>query len=271
MSQDLNPAIWPMSARRVNGEITIGDISVSDLADEFETPAFILDELDFKARASLWAKALQEAFGTNAGTAFYAAKSFISTQVARWIEQAGLGLDVCTDGELAVAIAANFPAKKIELHGNNKSESEIAAAIDYGVGVIVIDSLQEIDRVARIAHEKSVTQGVLLRLNPGVDADTHEAISTGHEDVKFGFSIASGAAWDAILSVKKHDSLELRGLHAHIGSQIFTPDSFELSASRLISVLAKYRDEFGAELAELDLGGGYAIAYIEGDKPIPAQ
>ena len=271
MNQDLNPLIWPISARRVNGEITIGDISVSDLADEFETPAFILDESDFKARASLWAKALQEAFGANAGTAYYAAKSFISTQVARWIEQAGLGLDVCTDGELAVAIAANFPAKKIELHGNNKSESEIAAAIDYGVGVIVIDSLQEIDRIARIAHEKSVTQGVLLRLNPGVDADTHEAISTGHEDVKFGFSIASGAAWDAILSVKKHDSLELRGLHAHIGSQIFTPDSFALSASRLISVLAKYRDEFGAELAELDLGGGYAIAYVEGDKPSSAN
>ncbi|NCV45012.1 MAG: diaminopimelate decarboxylase, partial [Actinobacteria bacterium] len=155
--------------------------------------------------------------------------------------------------------------------GYQDIESEIAAAIDYGVGVIVIDSLQEIDRVARIAHEKSVTQGVLLRLNPGVDADTHEAISTGHEDVKFGFSIASGAAWDAILSVKKHDSLELRGLHAHIGSQIFTADSFELSAARLISVLAKYRDKFGAELAELDLGGGYAIAYIEGDKPSSAN
>ncbi|MBM3656389.1 MAG: diaminopimelate decarboxylase [Actinobacteria bacterium] len=271
MSQDLNPMIWPVTARRVNGEMSIGNIRVSDLADEFGTPSFVLDEADFQARAGSWAKALQEAFGPNAGTAYYAAKSFISTQIARWIDEAGLGLDVCTDGELAVAIAVNFPAKKIELHGNNKSESEIASAIDYRVGVIVIDSLQEIDRVARIAHEKSIIQGVLLRLNPGVDADTHEAISTGHEDVKFGFSIASGAAWDAVLSVKKHESLELKGLHAHIGSQIFTPAAFELSASRLISILAKYRDEFGVELAELDLGGGYAIAYLDSDRPSSAE
>mgnify|MGYP000560067162 CR=1 FL=1 len=254
-----------------NGELVIGGCRASSLAKEFGTPLFVIDENDFKSRILGWKNALNSNFGSSAGEVYYASKSFVSVEVAKWISEAGIGIDVCTGGELAVALAANFPANRIEVHGNNKSEEEIRTAIEVGVAKIVIDSMQEIERVDRIAKAANKVQKVLLRITPGVEAHTHEAISTAHEDVKFGFSIASGAAWDAILSVKKHDSLELRGLHAHIGSQIFTPDSFELSASRLISVLAKYRDEFGAELAELDLGGGYAIAYIEGDKPIPAQ
>jgi diaminopimelate decarboxylase len=182
-----------------------------------------------------------------------------------------LGLDVCTGGELAVAKAAKFPADRMELHGNNKSETEIADAIDYRVGTIVIDSLQEIERVAKIAHSKGVVQKVLLRLTPGVDAHTHEAISTAHEDVKFGFSIASGAAWDAVLSTSKHESLSLQGFHAHIGSQIFVANAFETSAGRLIEMLSKYKTQFGSELPELDLGGGYGIAYVDTDNPNDAN
>lgn len=268
MNSKVNPLIWPQTTTVQDGVIAIGGCSLIDLANHFGTPIYVLDEADFKARANSWQLALANNFATNAGTAYYAAKAFISQEIARWIEAAGLGLDVCTGGELAVAIAAKFPAERMELHGNNKSEQEIAAAIEYRVGTIVIDSLQEIERVARIAHQKGVVQDVLLRLTPGVEAHTHEAISTAHEDVKFGFSIASGAAWDAVLAISKHESIKLNGFHAHIGSQIFVSDAFITSASRLIEMLAKYKKEFGVELPELDLGGGYGIAYVEGDDPI---
>jgi diaminopimelate decarboxylase len=271
MNNALNPKIWPMTAERKNEEITIGGCSVTDLAREYGTPSFILDEADFKSRAHQWRSSVEKSFGENAGITYYAAKAFISKEIARWVADAGLGLDVCTGGELAVAIAAKFPPARIEMHGNNKSEAEIADAIDYRVGIIVVDSLQEIDRVARISHIKGVVQKVLIRLTPGVEAHTHHAISTAHEDVKFGFSIASGAAWDAVLAATKHESLQLQGFHAHIGSQIFVTDAFETSATRLIEMLARYKKEFGAELPELDLGGGYGIAYTEKDDPISPE
>ena len=197
MNNALNPKIWPTTAKRVNGEITIGGCSVIDLAREYGTPAFILDEADFKSRAEQWRSSVEKSFGEHSGVTYYAAKAYISQEIARWVSEAGLGLDVCTGGELAVAIAAKFPPARIEMHGNNKSEAEISDAIDYRVGIIVLDSLHEIDRVARIAHMKGVVQKVLIRLTPGVESHTHHAISTAHEDVKFGFSIASGAAWDA--------------------------------------------------------------------------
>ena len=271
MTTNFNPKIWPSTTTENSGVISVGGCSLTSIAREFGTPAFILDEADFKLRAQQWKSALDKNFGANAGTAYYAAKAFISKEIAHWVEQSGLGLDVCTGGELAVAKAAKFPADRIELHGNNKSEIEIADAIDYRVGTIVIDSLQEIERVAKIAHNKGVVQKVLLRLTPGVDAHTHEAISTAHEDVKFGFSIASGAAWDAVLSISKHESLSLQGFHAHIGSQIFAANAFETSAGRLIEMLAKYKTQFGSELPELDLGGGYGIAYVDTDNPNDAN
>lgn len=271
MNSELNQKIWSKTAHRSSQEIFIGGCSVVELAKKFGTPAFIIDESDFKERAQQWKSGLDRYFGSSAGMAYYAAKAFISKDVARWVDAAGLGLDVCTGGELAVAIAAKFPPSRIEMHGNNKSEVEIAEAIDYRVGVIVLDSLQEIDRVARIAHLKGVTQKVLIRLTTGVEAHTHESIKTAHEDVKFGFSMASGAAWDAVLAVAKHESLQLLGFHAHIGSQIFATDAFETSAQRLISMIVRYKEEFGSELSDLNLGGGYGIAYTEKDDPITAD
>ena len=271
MNSELNQKIWSKTAHRRSQEIFIGGCSVVELAKKFGTPAFIIDESDFKERAQQWKSGLDRYFGSSAGMAYYAAKAFISKDVARWVDAAGLGLDVCTGGELAVAIAAKFPPSRIEMHGNNKSEVEIAEAIDYRVGVIVLDSLQEIDRVARIAHSKGVTQKVLIRLTTGVEAHTHESIKTAHEDVKFGFSMASGAAWDAVLAVSKHESLQLLGFHAHIGSQIFATDAFETSAQRLISMIVRYKEEFGSELSDLNLGGGYGIAYTEKDDPITAD
>ena len=253
---------------KTGAELTISSISATALAKEFGTPAFIMDEADFRDRASAWNAALNNAFESNAGTVYYAAKAFICVEVARWIKDLGIGIDVCTGGELAVALKGGIDPAKIEVHGNNKSVAEIEKAVSVGVGTIVIDSLYEIERVSAAAAKHGVVQKVLLRLTPGIEAHTHESIATAHEDVKFGFSIASGAAWNAITQVRRHASLELRGFHAHIGSQIFENDSFEISAQRLIELLAKYRDEYSAELPELDLGGGYGIAYLPGENPL---
>ncbi|GDX21728.1 diaminopimelate decarboxylase [Actinomycetes bacterium] len=250
---------------KTGAELTISSIPASALAKEFGTPSFIMDEADFRDRAAAWNSALNKAFGSNAGTVYYAAKAFICVEVARWIKDIGIGIDVCTGGELAVALKGGINPAKIEVHGNNKSVAEIEKAVAAGVGTIVIDSLYEIGRVAAAAAKHGVVQKVFLRLTPGIDAHTHESIATAHEDVKFGFSIASGSAWNAITHVRTHSSLELRGFHAHIGSQILETESFEISAQRLIELLAKYRDEYSAELPELDLGGGYGIAYLPGE------
>lgn len=261
-------SIWPISAKRVDGELEIAGCNVGALALRYGTPIFVLDEVDFKSRITNWSSEFNSAFAESAGEIYYAAKSFISVEVAKMVNESGIGLDVCTGGELAVARAAKFPGERIEMHGNNKSELEISAAIDYRVGVIVLDSLQEIERVARISHSKNRVQGVMLRLNPGVEAHTHEYIATAHEDVKFGFSIATGAAWDALLAVVKHESLQLVGIHCHIGSQIFAVDAFKASALRLIEFLARYKSEFGIELENLNIGGGVGIAYTESDRPM---
>ena len=250
---------------KTGAELTISSIPVTALAKEFGTPAFIMDESDFRDRAAAWNTALNNAFGSNAGTVYYAAKAFICVEVARWIKDIGIGIDVCTGGELAVALKGGIDPAKIEVHGNNKSVAEIEKAVAAGVGTIVIDSLYEIERVSAAAAKHGVVQKVLLRLTPGIEAHTHESIATAHEDVKFGFSIASGSAWNAITQVRTHSSLELRGFHAHIGSQILETESFEISAQRLVALLAKYRDEYSVELPELDLGGGYGIAYLPGE------
>ena len=250
----------------VNGELVIAGCKASSLAKEFGTPLFVIDETDFKSRIMGWKSALNSNFGNSAGEVYYASKSFVSVEVAKWISEAGIGIDVCTGGELAVALAANFPADRIEVHGNNKSEEEIRAAIEVGVAKIVIDSMQEIERVDRIAKAANKVQKVLLRITPGVEAHTHEAISTAHEDVKFGFSIASGAAWKAINAAQSAANISLEGLHCHIGSQIFENEGFILATKRLLELSAKFRDEFKSELLELDLGGGYGIAYLAGDK-----
>jgi len=248
-----------------NGELVIGGCKASSLAKEFGTPLFVVDEGDFNIRLKSWKTALERHFGAQAGTVYYASKSFISVEVAKWIDAAGVGIDVCSGGELAVALSAKFDPAKIELHGNNKSEAEIGAAIKAGVNKIVIDSHQEIERVNRIAGDAGIIQTVLIRLTPGVEAHTHEFISTAHEDVKFGFSISSGDATKAAQEVEACANLRLAGIHCHIGSQIFESEGFETAATRLIEFLAEFRDRNNRELPELDLGGGYGVAYIEGE------
>ena len=248
------------------GEISIAGCSAQSLVKEFGSPLFVIDQADFYARTNAWRDSLISAFG--GGNLYYAAKSFICVEVAKWLMELKVNLDVCTGGELAVALAAKFLADRIEFHGNNKSVTEIEMAIKAGVGTIVIDSFMEIDRVAHAAKAAGKVQKVYLRLTPGVEAHTHEFISTAHEDVKFGFSIASGAAMQAIERCMAESSLLLAGVHCHIGSQIFEVNGFTAAAQRLISVLAAFRDKYGKELPELNIGGGYGIAYTKSEKAI---
>jgi len=263
--------MWSRAISFEKGHLTISGLSARELATQFGTPTFFIDEDHFRARAAAWAQSLQSNFGASAGNVYYAAKAFICTDVARWIKEEGIGIDVCTGGELAVALAGGIDPKKIEVHGNNKSVAEIERAVQVGVKTIVIDSLFEIERVAAAATKHGVRQAVMLRLTPGVEAHTHESISTAHEDVKFGFSIASGAAAVAVTEVLSHGSLELLGFHCHVGSQIFGTDSFELAATRIIALMAECKSKHGIELPELDLGGGYAIAYMPGDVTVEPE
>lgn len=257
--------MWSKNVSFDGGALHLSGISAAHLAKEFGTPAFFLDEDAYRSRALAWQHGLQAEFGAHAGNIYYAAKSFICTALAQWIAEIGIGIDVCTGGELAAALAGGINPQKIELHGNNKSLSEIDRAVSAGVKTIVMDSLFEIERVAASAKKHGVRQAVMLRLTPGIEAHTHEKISTAHEDVKFGFSIASGAAWTAVEAVAQHPELELRGVHCHIGSQIFGSEAHEIATDRLMAFMAKYRDVYGTELPELDLGGGFGIAYVAGD------
>ena len=257
----LNPAIWPVSAARQGGVMRLGGVALTDLAAEYGTPAFLLDTHDLRARSREYTQAFAGA------DVFYAGKAFLSTAVARMVADEGLGIDVCTAGELAIALRAGVAPGRIALHGNNKSAAELQAAVDARIGRIVVDSHTEILRLAEIADASGVCQPVLVRVTVGVEAHTHEFIATAHEDQKFGFSLSNGEAQAAVGTVLREPSLALVGLHSHIGSQIFDTAGFDVAAHRVVGLLARIRDEFGVELGEIDLGGGLGIAYVDTDDP----
>jgi diaminopimelate decarboxylase len=258
----LTPAVWPRTARRRDGALTIGGIDVRDLAAQFGTPLFACDEADFRARCAQF----RAAFG-GGDRVSYAAKAFCSRAVLRWAAQEGLAVDVCTGGELETALSAGLPGAILTLHGNNKSMAELASAVQAGVGHVAADSFEEIARLAYLAERSGTRPKVLVRVTTGVAAGAHEFIATAHDDQKFGFSLASGAAAEAVRRVLGCPDLELAGLHSHIGSQITDLSVFEASARLMVGLAAAIRDEHGVEIAELDLGGGYGIAYTPGDMP----
>ncbi len=269
---ELLASLWAASVERGDdGALRVGGVDVRDLAAEFGTPAYVLDEQDFRARAADFRDAFREAFdGPSAKGAdvYYAGKAFLCTEVARWVAADGLSLDVCTGGELAVALRAGVPAERIGLHGNNKSDAELRRALGAGVGRIVVDSLEEVDRVADLAGEAGVRAPVLLRVTVGVEAHTHEYIATAHEDQKFGLSITGGAAQEAVRRALSRSELEVVGLHSHIGSQIFDTGGFEIAARRVLRLHADIARDQGVELPELDLGGGFGIAYTSEHDPL---
>lgn len=265
----LAPNVWPRStARDADGVVSIGGVPVTDIAAEFGTPTFVVDEDDFRSRC----REIAAAFGGGENVR-YAAKAFMCTEVARWIAEEGLSLDVASGGEMAVALAGGFPAERIALHGNNKSVAELTAAVKAGIEHVVVDSMIEIDRLDEIAGAAGVVQDVLVRVTVGVEAHTHEFISTAHEDQKFGLSLASGAAMDAVRRVFETDHLRLKGLHSHIGSQIFDVAGFEIAAHRVIGLLRDVVAEFGvdktSQMSIVDLGGGLGISYLPQDDPPP--
>lgn len=262
---ELMTPLWPRTASKDgDGVLHVGGLAVAALAEEFGTPAYVLDEEDFRARCRDFKQAFEGA------EVFYAGKAFLCRAIVRILVEEGLSLDVCTGGELATALAAGMDPARIGLHGNNKSAAELTRAVRAGVGRIVVDSFDEIARLSAIAQEHGVRPHVMVRVTVGVEAHTHEFIATAHEDQKFGFSIAGGKAYEAVQRILADDVLELRGLHSHIGSQIFDTSGFEVAARRLLALHDRIRVELGAELPELDLGGGFGIAYTSQDTPSPA-
>ena len=271
---ELLPEVWPGSARRTGGgALEVGRVDVRDLAAEYGTPAYVLDEADFRARAVAFRDAFHHAFADLCGGAdvYYACKAFLCAEVARWLTRDGLRLDTCSGGELAVVLRAGAPAEHVGLHGNNKSDAELDRALRAGIGRIVVDSLPEIDRLADAAARLGVRAPVMLRVTVGVEAHTHEYIATAHEDQKFGLSLSAGVAMQAVQRVLARPELDLRGLHSHIGSQIFDTSGFEVAARRVLGLHAQIVRELGVSLPELDLGGGFGMAYTSDHDPLPAK
>ena len=266
--------LWARTVRRGEaGALVVAGVDVRDLAAEHGTPVYILDEADFRSRANGFATSFDEAFRDLCGGAdvYYAGKAFLCTAVARWVVEEGLYLDTCTGGELAVALRAQVPSTRIGLHGNNKSDAEIGRALDAGIGRIVVDSMSEIDRVADLARARGVRAPVLLRVTVGVEAHTHSDIATAHEDQKFGLSLTGGDAATAVARVLARPELKLRGLHSHIGSQIFDVAGFEVATRRVLGLHAAVTAEHGVVLPELDLGGGFGVAYTTQHDPLPVR
>ncbi len=263
----IDPQIWPATARRdATGVLTVGGRALTALAATHGTPVLVLDEADFRARAAAFQSAYSNA--ELPGTVSYAGKAFLSATTVRWLAEEGLGLDVCTGGELALARAAGFPGERMTLHGNNKSDDELREGLAAGIGRFVVDSLEEVDRLADLAGEAGAVAEVLVRVTTGVEAHTHEFIATAHEDQKFGLSLSSGAARQAVLAITARPELHLAGIHSHIGSQIFSTSGFEVAAHRVVGFIGALAEDDGIAVAELNLGGGMGIAYMPTDDPV---
>ncbi len=258
--------LWSGTATRAaDGELHVGGLAASEIIAQCGSPVYVVDELDFRGRAAAW----REAF--DGWKVYYAGKSFLCAEVARWIAAEGLNLDVCSAGELAVALRAGLDPARIGLHGNNKSDELLRVALSHGVGRIIVDSSDEITRLERLTAELGVRAQVLIRVTTGVEAHTHEYIATAHEDQKFGFSISGGQALVAMVRCYGSPRIDLMGIHSHIGSQIFDTNGFEVATRRTLRLLSQFSEATGTPLPELDLGGGFGIAYTSDDSPATAH
>lgn len=264
----VDPDTWSQTTGRGRaGVMRCGGVPLPTLAAEFGTPLFVLDTADLRARAAGYVDAFDGL--SDAGVdIYYAGKAFLASAVARLVHQQGLGIDVCSGGELALALRSGVPAGRLLFHGNNKSAEELAAALAAGVGRIVVDSFDEIALLGELAADAGVVAPVLVRVTLGVEAHTHEFIATAHEDQKFGFSLASGRAMAAVTEVVGHPHLDLLGIHSHIGSQIFVASGFEVAAARAVGFLSAIRGALGVTVGELNLGGGLGIRYTAADTPL---
>ena len=289
------PDLWPTTARRTaDGELALGGLTVSEILADAPSPVFVLDEADLRGRAASWSAAMAEEFWPNygmaGGEAFYAGKAFLTTKVAQWVLEEGMGIDTASRVELAVGLAglekvdgyeATTRARRLGLHGNGKTPAEVTTAVRHRVGHLVIDSPEEVDYAVAAVHElrRSGDFGpaerarVMVRLTTGIHAGGHEYISTAHEDQKFGLSVSTGAARRTIDAIMAAEELELAGLHSHIGSQILDLAGFRKAVGVVLGLRHEIAVDTGHLCPEIDLGGGYGIAYTGADPvaPSPAQ
>ena len=268
----LAPLVWPAStARDADGQLEIAGVGVAELRARFGTPLYVLDEDAVRSRAREVREAFTDAAARRGVQArvYYAGKAFLSTEVVRWVTEEGLAVDVATGGELAVALAAGADPSRLGLHGNNKSVAELERAVEIGIGSIVIDSRIELERLAAIVEHRvapdAAPQAVLVRVNSGVHAETHDFLATAHEDQKFGFALSDAPA--VVARIRELPGLRFVGLHCHIGSQIFGTRGFQESAARVVDLHAELLA--GGDIPVLNLGGGFGIAYTSVDEPTP--
>lgn len=269
LASDLADGVpWPRLTTFGHGhDVLLDGVPLFALAKEFGTPLQVVSEQEIRDRAREYVTAFSGA------RVAYAAKAFLCRKMVRWMTQEGLLLDVCSGGELALAVSAGMPTESILMHGNAKTPEELASARRLGVGRIVVDSRHEISQLTALGHsgDGHARQRVLIRVLPGVSGHTHRSVDTGREDQQFGFSLSSGAALEAVRRVLSHPELELIGLHCHIGSQIADIDAYTESAGRMVKLMAQIRDATGVVLPELDLGGGHAVAYRPGDPELAPE
>jgi diaminopimelate decarboxylase len=250
------------------GHLTVGGADTVELAKSFGTPLYVFDENEIRKNIRAFKDSMNEFYNGN-GLVVYASKAFCCKEMCRICMQEGIGMDVVSGGELFTALSVGFPAEKIVFHGNNKTYAELTEAVKNGVGRIIVDNMTELELLNEIAASQGETVGIMFRIKPGIDAHTHDFIKTGQIDSKFGFALETGEAMEAVKAALKMSNVKLRGLHCHIGSQIFDIDPFELAAKVILELYAEIKSQTGAEFDELNLGGGFGIKYLESENPKP--
>lgn len=250
------------------GHLEIGGCDTIDLAEKYGTPLYVVDENEIRKNCRAFVKSIEDNYNGH-GTVAYASKAFSCMEMYRICKQENMSIDTVSAGEIYTALKAGFPAERIYFHGNNKTLDEIEFALDKNVGRIVVDNLTELEKIEKAAEKRNITAKIMFRIKPGIDAHTHSFIRTGQIDSKFGLALENGEAMVGVKRALALKNVELCGLHCHIGSQIFDISPFELAAEVMMDFIAKIKEEIGAEIKELNLGGGFGIKYTEEDKPAP--
>lgn len=250
------------------GHLEIGGCDTIDLAEKYGTPLYVVDENEIRKNCRAFVKSIEDNYNGH-GTVAYASKAFSCMEMYRICKQENMSIDTVSAGEIYTALKAGFPAERIYFHGNNKTLNEIEFALDNNVGRIVVDNLTELEKIEKAAEKRNITAKIMFRIKPGIDAHTHSFIRTGQIDSKFGLALENGEAMVGVKRALALKNVELCGLHCHIGSQIFDISPFELAAEVMMDFIAKIKEETGAEIKELNLGGGFGIKYTGEDKPAP--
>lgn len=253
-----------------NGHLTVGGVDTVELASQYGTPLYVMDENLLVKNAQKYKSSIDKFYGGN-GMVCYASKAFCCKEICRIMNKEGIGLDIVSIGELYTAFKAGADFDKICFHGNNKTDEELEFAIEHKVGRIIVDNIFELERLDKIAAEKGVTANIMFRIKPGIDAHTHDFVKTGQIDSKFGFALETGEAMEAVKKAIACPNVNLKGLHCHIGSQIFAIDPFVEAAQVMLKFIAEIKDQCGWEISELNLGGGFGIMYTQNDDPVPYE